>query len=364
MLREIYEQPHAIRECIRGNVRADSIFSDALQPIESAIFAFKKIIIAASGSSRHAGLAGEIMMEDLAGIAVDVEYSSEYCYRSTHADTEPIVVVITQSGETADTIAAQRQALSRGAKTVAISNVANSTIAREASATLHTFAGLEKAVPATKSFTSQLTVLYLLALFLACKRGRITSGVVRAHLDSLSVLPAEIEKALPSWDAQAAGCAREYQHAKAFLFLGRGVHYAIAREGALKLKEISYVQAEGLPAGELRHGPNALVDEKLPVIVLATQDRNDPDSVLRYEKSLSVLEYIKSRGGKVIAIASEGDRAIATLADRVIHVPAAPELLLPILEVVPLQLFAFHFATLNGCDVDHPRNLVKSVTTE
>ena len=364
MLSEIYEQPHAIRECIRRNVRGDSIFPDALQPIDSAIFAFKKIIIAASGSSRHAGLAGEIMMEDLAGIAVDVEYSSEYCYRSTHADTEPIVVVITQSGETADTIAAQRQALSRGAKTIAISNVADSTIAREASATLHTFAGLEKAVPATKSFTSQLTVLYLLALFLARKRGRITSGVVRAHLDSLSALPAEIEKALPSWDAQAARCAREYQHAKALLFLGRGVHYAIAREGALKLKEISYVQAEGLPAGELRHGPNALVDEKLPVIVLATQDRNDPDSVLRYEKSLAVLEYIKSRGGKVIAIASEGDRAIATLADRVIHVPAAPELLLPILEVVPLQLFAFHFATLNGCDVDHPRNLVKSVTTE
>src|ERR1700731_2292720 len=318
MLGEIYEQPHAIRECIRRNVQEESIFSGALQPIESAIFAFKKIIIAASGSSRHAGLAGEIMMEDLAGIAVDVEYSSEYCYRSTHADTEPIVVVITQSGETADTIAAQRQALSRGAKNAAISNLANSTIAREASATLHTFAGLEKAVPATKSFTSQLTVLYLLALFLARKRGRITSGVVRAHLDSLSALPAEIEKALPSWDAQAAGCAREYQHAKAFLFLSRGVHYAIAREGALKLKEISYVQAEGLPAGELRHGPNALVDEKLPVIVLATQDRNDPDSVLRYEKSLSVLEYIKSRGGKVIAIASEGDRAIATLADRVI----------------------------------------------
>src|ERR1700733_5343120 len=184
MLREIYEQPHAIRECIRGNVQADSIFLDALQPIESAIFAFKKIMNADSGASRHAGLAGEIMMEDLAGIAVDVEYSSEYCYPSTHADTEPIVVVITPSGETADTIAAQRQALSRGAKTVAISNVANSTIAREASATLHTFAGLEKAVPATKSFTSQLTVLYLLALFLARKRGRITSGVVGAHLDT------------------------------------------------------------------------------------------------------------------------------------------------------------------------------------
>src|SRR5580700_161313 len=364
MLREIYEQPQAIRTTIEHNVAGDIIFASALQPIDNAIFAFKKIIIAASGSSRHAGLAGEIMMEDLAGFAVDVEYSSEYCYRSTHADTEPIVIVITQSGETADTIAAQRQALSRGAKAVAISNVADSTIAREASATLHTFAGLEKAVPATKSFTSQLTVIYLLALFLARKRGRITSGVVRAHLDSLSALPAEIEKALPSWDAQAVGCAREFQHAKAFLFLGRGVHYAIAREGALKLKEISYVQAEGLPAGELRHGPNALVDEKLPVIVLATQDRSDPDSVLRYEKSLSVLEYIKSRGARVIAIASPGDRAIATLADRVIHVSAATELLLPILEVVPLQLFAYHFATLNGCDVDRPRNLVKAVITE
>ena len=304
MISEIYEQPQAIRECIGRNVREYSIFPDLLQPIESAIFAFKKIIIAASGSSRHAGLAGEIMMEDLAGIAVEVEYSSEYCYRSTHADTEPIVVVITQSGETADTIAAQRQALSRGAKTVAISNVADSTIAREASATLLTFAGLEKAVPATKSFTSQLTILYLLALFLARKRGRITSGVVRAHLESLSALPPEIEKALPSWDVQAAGCALEFQHARAFLFLGRGVHYAIAREGALKLKEISYVQAEGLPAGELRHGPNALVDEKLPVIVLATRDPADPDSVLRYEKTLSVLEYIKSRGGKSIAIAS------------------------------------------------------------
>jgi glucosamine--fructose-6-phosphate aminotransferase (isomerizing) len=364
MLSEMYEQPHAIRACIQRNVQNESIFADALQPIDSAIFAFKKIIIAASGSSRHAGLAGEIMMEDLAGIAVDVEYSSEYCYRSTHADSEPIVVVITQSGETADTIAAQRQALSRGAKTVAISNVAGSTIAREASATLHTFAGLEKAVPATKSFTSQLTILYLLALFLARKRGRITSGVGHAHLDSLGALPAEIEKALPSWDAQAAGCARAYQHAKAFLFLGRGVHYAIAREGALKLKEISYVQAEGLPTGELRHGPNALVDEKLVVVVLATRDLADPDSVLRYQKTLSVLEYIKGRGGKSIAIASEGDREISTLADRVIHVPAATELLLPILEVVPLQLFAYHFATLNGCDVDHPRNLVKSVTTE
>src|ERR1700675_432852 len=350
MLREIYEQPRAIRETIAGNTSGDAIFPSALEPIEHALASLKKIIIAASGSSRHAGLAGEIMIEDLAGVPVDVEYSSEYCYRSTHADLDPIVMVITQSGETADTIAAQREALNRGARTVAISNVADATIAREASAALHTFAGLEKAVPATKSFTSQLTLLYLFALFLARKRGRMTSEVTRTHLNFLAEVPAGIEKFLSAWDAQAAECARRFQHAKAFLFLGRGVHYAIAREGALKLKEISYVQAEGLPAGELRHGPNALVDEKLPIVVLATREPSDPDSMLRYRKTLAILEYVKSRGGKAIAVATEGDGDIASVADQVISVPAAPELLLPILEVVPPQLFAYHFAALAGWD--------------
>lgn len=364
MLREIYEQPAAIRKTIEHNVAGETIFGSSLQPIESALFAFKKIIIAASGSSRHAGLAGEIMMEDLAGVAVDVEYSSEYCYRSTHADTDPIVMVITQSGETADTIAAQREALRRGAKTVAISNVADSTITREASAALHTFAGVENAVPATKSFTTQLTLLYLFALFIARKRGRMTSEVLRAHLNALAEIPPGIEASLAAWDARAKESAKHFQRAKAFLFLGRGVHYAIAREGALKLKEISYVQAEGLPAGELRHGPNALVDEKLPTVVMATRDAADPDSMLRYEKTLAILEYVKTRNGKAIAIATEGDLEIDAFADRVIFVPAAPELLLPILEVVPLQLFAYHFAVLNGCDVDHPRNLVKAVVTE
>jgi len=364
MLREIYEQPQAIRETIRQNVADDVIFSNSLQPIEKALFAFKKIIIAASGSSRNAGLAGEIMMEDLAGVAVDVEYASEYCYRSTHSDTDPIVVVITQSGETADTTAAQREALNRGAKTVAISNVADSTISREASATLQTCAGLEKAIPATKSFTAQLTMLYLLALFLARQRGRMTAEVTRTHLNFLAELPRQIEKFLPSWDAQTSGAARAFQQASKFMFLGRGVHYAIAREGALKLKEISYVQAEGLPAGELRHGSNALVDENLVVVVLATRDAADPDSVLRYQKTLLVLEYVKSRGGKSIAIATEGDREVTAVADRTIFVPPATELLLPILEVVPLQLFAYHYAVLNGCDVDRPRNLVKSVITE
>jgi glucosamine--fructose-6-phosphate aminotransferase (isomerizing) len=364
MLQEIYEQPHAIRDTIRGNVEGDTIFPQAFQKIEGALQTFKKIIIAASGSSRHAGLAGEIMMEDLAGVAVDVEYASEYCYRSTHAGADPIVIVITQSGETADTIAAQREALNRGAETIAISNVPEATIVREASAALHTFAGIEQAIPATKSFTAQLTILHLFALFLARRRGRMTSEVLRAHLKDLSDVPAWLEKSLNSWDEQAAECARMYHKLTAFLFLGRSVHYAIAREGALKLKEISYVQAEGMPAGELRHGSNALVDEKLAVVALATRDSSDPDSMQRYQKTLGVLEYVKSRGGKAIAIATEGDRDIVALADRVISVPAAPELLLPILEVVPLQLFAYHYAVLNGHDVDHPRNLVKSVVTE
>jgi glutamine---fructose-6-phosphate transaminase (isomerizing) len=364
MLREIYEQPQAIRETIQRNVEGDVIFPSALQPIESALFAFKKIIIAASGSSRNAGLAGEIMMEDLAGVAVDVEYASEYCYRSTHAGADPIVLVITQSGETADTIAAQREALHRGAKTIAISNVADSTIAREASSTLITYAAPELAIPATKSFTAQLTLLYLFSLFLARKRGRMTSEVARRHLERLPAIPDEIMTALSGWDAQAANAARAIADSRAFIFVGRGVHYAIAREGALKLKEISYVHAEGMPAGELRHGPNALVEKKLPVISLATRDTTDSDSMLRYQKTLAVLEYVKSRGGSVIAIGSEGDRELPMIADRVISAPAAPELLLPILEVVPLQLFAYHFAVLNGCDVDHPRNLVKAVVTE
>jgi glucosamine--fructose-6-phosphate aminotransferase (isomerizing) len=364
MLREIYEQPQAIRKTIERNVEGDVIFPAALDAIEGALAAFKKIIIAASGSSRHAALVGEIMLEDLAGVAVDAEYASEYCCRSTHAGTDAIVLVITQSGETADTIAAQREALKRGATTIAISNVADSTIAREASARLITYAAPERAIPATKSFTAQLTILYLFSLFLARQRRHMTSETSRTLLDRLAEIPTDIEKYLPGWDAQAADRARLFRNAKAFLFIGRGAHYALAREGALKLKELSYVQAEGLPAGELLHGPNALVDETLAVVVIATRDSADPDSTLRYQKTLSILDYVKGRGGKTIVIATEGDSDVLPLSDRVIYVPAASELLLPLLEVVPLQLFAYHFAVLNGCDVDHPRNLVKTVVTE
>jgi len=304
------------------------------------------------------------MIEDLSGVAVDVEYASEYCYRSTHAAVEPIVMVITQSGETADTIAAQREALTRGVKTIAISNVPDTTIVREAGAALISGAGPELSIPATKSFTTQLTILYLMALFLARKRGRMTSEVTRSYLQRLARLPEAIEKNLTVWDSLAEEFGAKHFKAEKFLYLGRGVHYAIAREGALKLKEISYAHAEGYPAGELKHGPNALVDEKLPVVVLATRDQSDADSVLRYRRTLDVMKEVKSRRGPLVTVATEGDKEIAKVADHVFYVPSAPELLLPILEVIPLQLFAYHIAVNKGYDVDHPRNLVKAVVTE
>jgi glucosamine--fructose-6-phosphate aminotransferase (isomerizing) len=364
MRREIYEQPRAIAKTIEQHLKNDILFPGGLHAIESALLTFEKLIIAASGSSRHAGLAGEIMIEDLSGVAVDVEYASEYCYRSTHAAVDPIVMVVTQSGETADTIAAQREALTRGVKTIAVSNVADATIPREASAALITGAGPELAVPATKSFTTQVTVLYLMALFLARKRGRMTSEVTRSYLQRLQRLPEAIENNLQAWDDLAEQFGQKHFRAEKFLYLGRGVHYAIAREGALKLKEISYAHAEGYPAGELKHGPNALVDEHLPVVVLATCDHHDPDSVLRYRRTLDVMKEVKSRRGRLVTVATEGDREVTAMANDVFFVPAAPELLLPIVEVIPLQLFAYHVATKKGYDVDRPRNLVKAVVTE
>jgi glucosamine--fructose-6-phosphate aminotransferase (isomerizing) len=364
MRREIYQQPQAIAKTVDQHLKNDIIFPGELHSIESALLTFEKLIIAASGSSRHAGLAGEIMIEDLSGVAVDVEYASEYCYRSTHAAVDPIVMVVTQSGETADTIAAQREALTRGVKTIAVSNVAEATIPREASAALITGAGPELAVPATKSFTTQVTILYLMALFLARKRGRMTTEVTRSYLNRLMRLPDAIENNLRVWDELAEQFAHQHFQAEKFLYLGRGVHYAIAREGALKLKEISYAHAEGYPAGELKHGPNALVDDKLPVVVLATCDKRDPDSLLRYQRTLDVMKEVKSRRGQLVAVATDGDDEVARIADSVFFVPPAPELLLPIVEVVPLQLFAYHVATQKGYDVDHPRNLVKSVVTE
>jgi glucosamine--fructose-6-phosphate aminotransferase (isomerizing) len=364
MLAEIHAQPKAILDTLQRHVTNDLIFEGELSEIESALLTFRKIIITASGSSRHAGLAGEIMIEDLAGLPVDVEYASEYSYRSTHAGGDAIVMVITQSGETADVIAAQREALARGARTIAISNVEDSTISREASALLLTHAGPERAVPATKSFTTQLTVLYLFALFIARKRGRMTTEVVRTHLQQLFAVPKLIERSLGLWGSQAESFAHEYLTAQNFLYLGRSVHYAIAREGALKLKEVSYVHAEGYPTGELKHGPQALVDELTPIVGIVTRDERDPDSMLRYHKSLGTLRDARQHGARLLLIANEGDREARSIADQIFYVPAASELLLPLLEVVPLQFFAYYMAVLNGYDVDHPRNLAKSVVRE
>ncbi|MFI5104538.1 MAG: isomerizing glutamine--fructose-6-phosphate transaminase [Terriglobales bacterium] len=363
MLREIYEQPQAISETIDRHVAGERIFGDELESLDP-LLNVSRIIIAASGSSRHAGLAAEIVIEDFSGVAVDVEYASEYSYRSTHSPTDPLVMVVSQSGETADTVAAQREARGREVKTLAICNVSGATIAREATVTLLTHAGAELAVPATKSFTSQLALLYLLALFLARKRGAQSLEAVRNHLCRLRELPSALSAALPMWDEEVRRAAEQFREAQAFLYLGRGVHYAIAREGALKLKEISYAHAEGLPTGELKHGPYALVTRTLPIVALATCDRSDPDSGLRYRKTLGVLGDIKARGGKLIVVATQGDEEVPQLADHVFFVPPAPELLLPMLEVVPLQLLAYHIAILNGCDVDHPRNLVKAVVRE
>ena len=364
MLREIYEQPEALAATIRSYVSNGSLQSEAFAAVTEALRGHQRVVIAASGSSRHAGLAGEIMLEDLAGLTVDVEYASEYCYRSTHTLQDPGVIVISQSGETADTLAALREGKSRGLATAAITNNANSTMAREADASLPTFAGKEKAIPATKSFTTQLVVLYLLTLSMARLRGRMTAHSVSSLTDQLEKLPGLLESSLEGWEKQLHTVAEHTHNARGFLYLGRGIHYAIAREGALKLKESAYVQAEGYPAGELKHGPNALVSKDAPLVMIATQDRNDPDSMLRYEKTLQLMKDMQAQGAEIIALASDGDAEVPKLARFTISVPNASEYLLTILEVVPLQLLAYFTAVLRGIDVDSPRNLVKAFVQE
>jgi len=364
MLREIFEQPEALAVTIRHYVTEGSLNPDAFAAVAEALHGHQRVVIAASGSSRHAGLAGEIMLEDLAGLTVDVEYASEYCYRSTHTLQDPGVIVISQSGETADTLAALREGKSRGLATAAITNNANSTMAGEADASLPTFAGKEKAIPATKSFTTQLVVLYLLTLSMARLRGRMTAHSVSSLIEQLEKLPGLLESSLDVWEKQLHTVAEHTRNARGFLYLGRGIHYAIAREGALKLKESAYVQAEGYPAGELKHGPNALVSKDAPLVMIATQDRSDPDSTLRYEKTLQLMKDMQAQGAEIIALASEGDVEVPKLATFTIPVPNASEYLLTILEVVPLQLLAYFTAILRGIDVDSPRNLVKAVVQE
>jgi glucosamine--fructose-6-phosphate aminotransferase (isomerizing) len=303
------------------------------------------------------------MIEKLARIPVEADYASEFRYRDPIVGPETLTVVVSQSGEAADTIAAQREAKRKGSKTLAICNVMGSMLTREAAGTILTHAGPEISVASTKAFTSQLTALFILAMYLGQVRGTLDQAGSRHLARELLRIPEKLERVLSN-DAVYEELVRLLFRAEDFLFLGRGVHFPIAMEGALKLKEVSYIHAEAYAAGEMKHGPNALIDEKLPVVVLATRDLASEESNVRFEKTLSNMQEVKARGGTVVAVACEGDAGVAKVADHVLWVPVADELLLPILEIVPLQLLAYHMAVRRGCDVDQPRNLAKSVTVE
>src|SRR5277367_2254973 len=366
MLKEIFEQPRGLRDTIEPRVSLDEAVVRLENEIRISVDdlrSLRRINIVASGTSRHAGMAGQYMIQDLVNIPVDVDYASEFEYRNPLIGPGELTIVITQSGETADTTAAQREAKAKGSKTIAISNVVDSTIAREADGVLYTHAGPEISIASTKAFTAQMAVLYLFALYLGQVRGKLSKEQRRAHIRELLDLPAKAETVLQS----AAVCeelGQLYYKFEDFLFVGRAIHYPVAMDGALKLKEVSYIHAEGYPTGETKHGPNAMIDENLPVVIIVTRDRNDPGSVLRYEKNLRNMEGFKKQGATVIALATEGDTVIPRVANHTIFVPSAPELLSPILEIVPLQLFAYYAAAKRGLDVDRPRNLVKAVTLE
>jgi glucosamine--fructose-6-phosphate aminotransferase (isomerizing) len=364
MMREIYEQPEAIERTLAQYVEAGALREASFGSAAKIVQEHRDLIISASGSSRHAGLAAEIMLEDTACMAVDVEYASEYITRTSNTKRNPAVMVISQSGETADTLMALREAIQRGHPTLAVTNVAQSTMAREATVSLPTYAGVEKAIPATKSFTTQLVVLRLLSLLAAEARKQISADELAKHIELLNALPAAIERQLDGWQAATRALAEIYYDAKSLMYLGRGIHYAIAREGALKLKESSYIHAEGYPTGELKHGPNALVSDEVPLVVLATVDRRDVESVMRYEKTLALLADMKAQGARTIAVGNAGDAELCKVASHTVEVAEVNEYLLPICEVIPLQMFAYFMAVKNGVDVDRPRNLVKSVVRE
>ena len=364
MLKEIFEQPQGLRDTttprvsLQGQVHLDEVHISVEE-----LRLLRRINIVASGTSRHAGMAGQYMIQELVNLPVDVDYASEFEYRNPLIGKGELTMLITQSGETADTSAAQREAKVKGSRTIAISNVIDSTIAREADGVLYTFAGKEISIASTKAFTAQLAVLYLFAVYLGQVRGTLREDQIRSHVRELLEIPGKVEIVLQSAPA-CERLAKSYHRMQDFLFLGRAIHYPVAMDGALKLKEVSYIHAEGYPTGETKHGPNALIDESLPVVIIATCDRKDPAAVLRYEKNLASIKGFKQQSARVIAIATEGDEPVPALADHTIFVPPASELLSPILEIVPLQLFAYYMAVEKGLDVDRPRNLVKSVTLE
>ncbi len=365
MLKEIFEQPRAIKDTLVGRVGLESgrVFLDEIDISDADFREFEQVKIVACGTSWHAGLAGKFMIERLARLPVEVDYASEFRYRDPIISPNTLTVLISQSGETADTLAAQREAKQKGSKTLAICNVVGSMITREAAGTLLTHAGPEIGVASTKAFSSQLTALALLGMHFGQVRGTLTADCSAKLVHELALIPGKLEQVLANTSIYEE-LVRHLFRAQDFLYLGRGIHFPIALEGALKLKEISYIHAEGYPAGEMKHGPNALIDENLPVVVLATRDPESEESRVHYEKTLSNIQEVKARSGVVVAIACEGDDEVAKMADHLITIPVTRELLLPLLEIIPLQLLAYHIAVRRGCDVDQPRNLAKSVTVE
>ena len=362
MLKEIFEQPTAARETILGRVSQDSgkVFLEEMSITDHTLAAVDRITILACGTSWHAGLVGKFMIEQLARVPVDIDYGSEYRYRAPIVSKNTLAVVITQSGETADTLAALREAKAGGTASLAICNVVGSMATRETSGTIYTHAGPEIGVASTKAFTSQLVALYLLAVRLGQIRGVLSTEASRSHIDALLLLPQFLETALKLHSETEEIAARFYNRTD-FLYLGRGINYPIALEGALKLKEISYIHAEGYPAGEMKHGPIALIDEQMPVVTLAPQDHV-------FEKMIGNMQEVKARGGSVVALTTRGNnRLVATLdltRDCILELPPTPDLLTPIVMSIPLQLLAYDIAVRRGCDVDQPRNLAKSVTVE
>ena len=366
MLKEIYEQPRAVRDTVQGRISLDSgrVFLDEMKNItESDFRRFTAIKIAACGTSWHAGLAGKYMIEQLARVTVDVDYASEFRYRDPVLDENTLLLVISQSGETADTIAALREAKEHGAKVMAVCNVQGSMIMREADGAILTHAGPEIGVASTKAFTSQMIALYLFGLYLGQLRGVLPEEQAKHHAQQLAELPVKIEHLLNDSD-NVEELSKEFFRSTDFLYLGRGINFPVALEGALKLKEISYIHAEGYPAGEMKHGPNALIDERLPVVFINTREMGNRASEIRYEKTHSNIVEVKAREGVVLSILNEDDTMSASVSDHVIEIPQASDLLSPILAVIPLQLLAYHIAVRRGCDVDQPRNLAKSVTVE
>ncbi|MDX6529344.1 MAG: hypothetical protein QOH41_1634 [Blastocatellia bacterium] len=366
MLKEIYEQPRAVRETVEGRISLDTgrVFLDEMKNITEADFRrFTSIKVAACGTSWHAGLAGKYMIEELARLSVEVDYASEFRYRDPVLDENTLLLVISQSGETADTIAALREVKERGGKVLSICNVQGSMITREADGTILTHAGPEIGVASTKAFTSQMIALYLFGLYLGQLRGTLSEEQSRAHAQQLAELPVKMEHLLNDADA-IEELSKEFFRSTDFLYLGRGINFPVSLEGALKLKEISYIHAEGYPAGEMKHGPNALIDERLPVMFINTREAGNRASELRYEKTHSNIVEVKAREGIVISVLTEGDSMSSVVSDHVIEIPASSDLLTPILSIIPLQLLAYHIAVRRGCDVDPPRNLAKSVTVE